>query len=172
MSNLETSKTICLSKIISLQNRAIRIIHFCLRYFPSDILYLTSKILRFYDLIQFLNCSLVCDQQHGLLPTILHNYFNNRTTCGHNLRSVTYNNLTIPLKQTTKHGTNFITYQCIFSCNTLTNTLKSNFILRSKNLFLKSHLYLKSFHSFIPKKLRITSFFTTIIFFYVYMCIL
>ena len=103
-------KTFCLSKIVSLQNREIRITHFCPRYF-SDILYLTSKILRFYDLIQFLNCSFVWDQQHGLLPTIFHNFFNNRTTCGHNLRSVTYNNLFIPLKQTTKHGINSIIYQ-------------------------------------------------------------
>ena len=101
--NWGQSKTVCLSKIVSLQNRPIRIIHFWPRIFPN-ILYLTSKILRFYDLIQFLNCSLACDQQHGLLPTIFHNYFNNKTPCGHNLRSVTYNNLTIPLKQTTKHG--------------------------------------------------------------------
>ena len=60
------SKTVSLSKIVSLQNRAIRIIHFCSRNFPSDILYLTSKILLFYDLIQFINCSFVWDQQHGL----------------------------------------------------------------------------------------------------------
>ena len=44
-------------------------------------------------------------------------------TCGHNLRSVTYNNLTIPPKQTTKHGINSITYQFILSWNTLPNTL-------------------------------------------------
>ena len=127
------------------QKRAIRIIHFCSRNFPSDILYLTSKILRFNDLIQFINCSFVWDQQHGLLPSVFHYYFNNRTTCGHNLRSVTSNILTIPLKQITKHGINSIIYQCIFSWNALPNTLKSDFILRSKNLFLKPlhHFFLK-----------------------------
>ncbi|MBY0580283.1 MAG: reverse transcriptase family protein, partial [Rickettsiales bacterium] len=141
------SKTVCLSRIVSLQNRAVRIIHFCPRYFSTDILYLTSKILRFYDLIQFLNCSFVWDQQHGVLSTIFHNYFNNRTACGHNLRSVTYNNLTIPLKQTSKHGINSITYQCILSWNSLPNTLKSGPNLRFKNLFLKSlhHFYLNSY---------------------------
>ena len=141
------SKTVCFSKIVSLQNRAIRIIIFWLRNFPSDILYLTSKIFRFYDLIHFLNCSFVWDQQRGLFPIVFDNYFNNRTTCRHNLRSVIYNNLTIPLKQTTKHGINSITYQCILSWNALPNILKSDFILRPKNLFLKSlyHFFLKSY---------------------------
>ena len=109
--------------------KAIRIINFFPRNFPSVILNLIFKILRFYDLIQFLNCSFVWDQQHDLLRTIFHNYFNNRATCGHNLRSVNYNNLTIPLKQTTKHGINSITYQCTLSWNTLPNTLKTDFIL-------------------------------------------
>ena len=59
MSSWEQPKTVCFSIIVSLQNREIRIIHFCPRNFPNNILYLTSKILRFYDLIQFLNCSSV-----------------------------------------------------------------------------------------------------------------
>ena len=55
-------------------------INFCPRNFPCDILYLTSKILRFYHLIQFLNCLFVWDQQHGLLPTIFQiKYYTNKS---------------------------------------------------------------------------------------------
>ena len=76
------SKTVCFSKIVSLQNRAIRMIHFRPRNFfldvryRSDILYLKSKILRFYDLIQFINCSFVWDQQHGLFSLCICTSYN------------------------------------------------------------------------------------------------
>ena len=58
---------------------------------------------------QHTNFSKKTNKNHGLLPTIFHKYFNSRTTCGHNPRSVTYNTLIISLKQTTKHGINSIT---------------------------------------------------------------
>ena len=94
------SKSTLLSKISSLQNKAMRLILFQTRNSPCNILYFTCKILRFYHLVQYLNCLFAWEQQHSLLPTIFDNYFENRSRCGHNLRSVTNYNLTVPLKQT------------------------------------------------------------------------
>ena len=56
-------RVVGLSKIVSLQNRIIRIIHLCQRNFLRDILYFQyPKLFRFYDLFQFLNSSFVLDQ--------------------------------------------------------------------------------------------------------------
>ena len=65
--------------------------------------------------------------------------FSNRLNCGHNLRSVTNNNLTVPIKRTSTYGINSITYQCILSWNTLPNEIKTKPIYsHSRSAFSKA----------------------------------
>ena len=52
------------NRIISLQNKAMRTIHFQSKHFNSNILYLMSGVLKIEDLVYFLNCLFVWDQQH------------------------------------------------------------------------------------------------------------
>ena len=117
----------------------MRLIYFRQRDFPCQNLYSLSNTLNFYDLVQYLNCLFVWEQKNSLLPTVFDRYFVGRNICGHNLRSVTFNNLTVPLKQTLKFGINSITYQCILSWNTLPNNMKTDpGLLHSKKLFKKT----------------------------------
>ena len=128
-----------LAKIASLQNRAMKIIFFQPYNFDCKILYNLSNILHIYEVVEFLNCLFVWDQQHLKLPKAFDNLFSDRINCGHNLRSVTNNNLTVPIKQTFTYGINSITYQCILSWNTLPNEIKINPIYsRSRSAFSKA----------------------------------
>ena len=85
------SRGITFSKIVSLQNKAMRIIYFQNNRFNSTILYFLSNILHIKDLIQQLNCAFVWDQQHSKLPLIFKEYFTTRVGFGHHTRSVTNN---------------------------------------------------------------------------------
>ena len=62
-------------KISSLQNRAMRIMHFQPSTSSSNILYYLSKTLKIVDLIRILNCVLVWDQQHSKLPVTFNSFF-------------------------------------------------------------------------------------------------
>ena len=133
------SRNVHLLKIASLQRKAVRIINFQPRHMDCDILFGTCNILKFFDLIQYNNCFFVWKQKHSLLPTVFDNYFVNRQGCGHNLRSVTNQNLTVPMKQTITYGVNSITYQSIKSWNSIPSHIKTDpLIANVKGSFIKT----------------------------------
>ena len=102
-----------LKKITSLQNRALRTIHFQTFFANADILYYVSKIIKLTDQIKILNCILVWEQQHSKLPLTFKDFFvQTREKHSHNLRSVTARNLYLPSSKTVKYGINSIIHQC------------------------------------------------------------
>ena len=116
-----------ISRIISLQNKAMRIIHYQPIFAETSLLYYLSKTLKLVDLIKILNCSFVWNQQHSKLPTTFKNLFTQtRETHRHNLRSVTSNNLFVPFSRTISYGINSVLHQCVIAWNNLPSYLKLN----------------------------------------------
>ena len=152
-----------LSRIASLQNRALRIIYFQQYNFNANILYPIANILPFHAMVQYINGLFVWDQQHSNLPTVCERYFLGREGCGHNLRSVTNNNLTVPLKQTSKYGINSITYQCmhVYMETAYLMNSKQNKNIHNQNIFSQ-----RPFQNLITFKIDIDNF--IIIFFYLF----
>ena len=135
------SKNQILKRIVSLQNKALKIVHFLPNRTNSNTLYYLSNTLRLNDLLTLLNGMFVWDQRNSRLPTVFDDYFLHRNACRYNLRSVANNNLVIPLKRTSTYGTNSITYQCISTWNNLPIYLRTNPDLQgSKNFFLRLSL--------------------------------
>ena len=92
-----------LSKISSLQNKAMRIIHFQSRFANTNLFYLLSKTLKIADQIKTLNCIFVWEQQHSKLPLTFNKFFTlTKETHYHGLRSVSTNNLFVPPSRTIK----------------------------------------------------------------------
>ena len=120
------SRNQSLGRIASLQNKALKIIHYLPNRSSSNILYYLSNTLRLSDLLTFLNGLFVWDQRNSRLPTVFNDYFSYRNACRYNLRSITNNNLIIPLKRTLTYGTNSITYQCISTWNNLPIDLRTD----------------------------------------------
>ena len=119
------SSNLCTNKIISLQNKAMRIIHFQNSRTNADLLYYISNILKIQDQIKFLNCQFVWDQLHDNLPPTFESIFKLRSSV-HNrtLRSTTANNLSIPKIRTQLYGYKSLTVQSILSWNALPTDLK------------------------------------------------
>ena len=104
-----------LKRIVSLQNKAMRIIHFQPPFSKPDLLYYLSNTVKLVDQIKILNCLFVWEHQHSKLPTAFNNFFTlTKETHRHNLRSVTTNNLFVPSSRTVKYGINSITHQCVY----------------------------------------------------------
>ncbi|XP_065650438.1 uncharacterized protein LOC136078586 [Hydra vulgaris] len=59
---------------ISHQKKALKIIHFQNYKFNPNVLYLTSKILKLCDLVQFLNCQFVWNHQHKNHRSVTYGY--------------------------------------------------------------------------------------------------
>ena len=76
-----------INKIISLQNKAMRIIHFQLPFAQPNLLnFLPNKLV---DQIKILNCIFVWEQQSSKLPLTFKNLFTlTKETHNHNLRYV------------------------------------------------------------------------------------
>ena len=133
------SKNAKLGRIISLQNKALKIIHFLPNNTNSNILYYLSNTLRLNTLLSYLNGVFVWEQRNSRLPTVFDDFFSQRNECRYNLRSIAKNNLIVPLKRTLTYGTNSITYQCILTWNNLPVDLKTDpGYQRSKTLFAKA----------------------------------
>ena len=128
-----------LDKIRSLQNKAMRLIHFQKQYFDPDILYLFSRVLKFSDMIHYLNCTFVWSFINSSLPNVFNEYFTHRSNNRYELRSNSDKNLSVPLKNTISYGIKSVTYQCILSWNSLPTYLKNDpLLLHSKQSFLKN----------------------------------
>ena len=132
------------SKILSLQNKALKLIHLGTINDLNN-LYFQSKILKLFDQVTFQNCMLVNDQISKNLPTSFHNYFNitaNQHT--HNTRAVRNNHVDPPDFNTTKYGKNSIKYKSAVSWNNINNKFKNkNINILSRSQFIKetkSHL--------------------------------
>ena len=130
-------KSSSLKKVISLQNKAMKIIHFQSFFSNADLLYYLSKTVKLIDQIKILNCILVWEQQHSKLPLTFKNFFTQtKQHHGHNLRSVTNHNLFLPSSRTVGYGLNSVIHNSILSWNNLANDLKTNTeFCRSKQKF-------------------------------------
>ena len=116
-----------LNRIVSLQNKAMRIIHFQPPFTQPNILYYLSNNLKLADQIKVLNCIFVWEQQRSKLPLTFKNFFSlTKETHYHNLRSVTSKNLFVPLSRTVKYGINSIVHRCVTTWNNLPHELKTN----------------------------------------------
>ena len=132
------------NKIISLQNKALRIINFQPPRTNCDVLYYFSNILKIQDQITALNCLLVSDQLNKRLPVSFNNTFNLARNDRYGLRSATLNNLTIPHNRTQRYGHFSISYQCILSWNGLSPDLKALGIKDRSNFANKIKLNMHS----------------------------
>ena len=142
------SRSPMIGRITSLQNKALKIIHFLPKNTNSNILYFLSNTLRLNTLLSYLNGLFVWDQRNSILPTtVFDDFFPERNECRYNLRSIAHMNILIPLTRTVTYGTNSITYQCILTWNNLPVDLKTDPVYqRSRKLFSKalfSHLIQK-----------------------------
>ena len=63
------------NRIIILQNKALKVLHFQKPHFHTNILFQLSRILKIADQIELLNCQLVWDHLYGDLPQKLKSYF-------------------------------------------------------------------------------------------------
>ena len=114
-----------LSKLSSLQNKAMRIMHFQNNFFHANTLYQLSRILKLTDQIEALNCLLVWDCLYGVLPPTLKSYFVvSKEKHGRNLRSNDTNNIFVNHSRTVLYGINSIRHQCTRSWNNLSKNLK------------------------------------------------
>ena len=128
-----------LDKIRSLQNKAMRLIHFQKYSFNPDILYLLSRVLKLSDMIHYLNCAFIWNFNNSNLPHVFDEYFTYRSNNRYELRSNSEKNLFIPLKNTISYGIKSVTYQCILSWNSLPTYLKNDPLLsHSRQKFFNS----------------------------------
>ena len=71
----------------------MRLIHFQKQYFDPDILYLVSRVLKFSDMIHYLNCTFVWGFINSSLPNVFNEYFTHRSNNRYELRSNSDKNL-------------------------------------------------------------------------------
>ena len=82
------------------------------------------------------------ETKKNIFPSIFRDYFTDRAECGHYLRPVSNNNLTVPIKNTTRYGIKSITYQCITTWNEIPSNLKVDpLLINSFYLFKKAIFY-------------------------------
>ena len=137
------------NKLISLQNKALRIIHFQKFNFNADVLYQLSHILKIQDQVQLLNCMLVWDNLYGDLPPKLKTYFVlSNDLHHHNLRSEKSNNLFMTHSRTVRYGLNSIKHQCTRSWNNLPVYLKTDTKFRQSKKALSYELKQITFDSY------------------------
>ena len=107
-----------LNKIIALQNKAMRIIHFQPPFAKPNLLYFLSNNLKLMDHLKIMNCIFVWEQQRSKLPLTFNNFFTlTKETHHYNLKSVSSNNLYVPPSRTIKYGINSIIHQCVTTWN-------------------------------------------------------
>ena len=134
-------KNMSFNKLLTLQNKALRIIHFQNYTFNANILYRLSHILKLPDQIKLLNCMLVWDNLHGDLPSKLKKYFVLSNDLHHyNLRSRNCNNLFMQHSRTVQYGINAIKHQCARAWNNLPSNLKTQTKFRQSKYVLSSEL--------------------------------
>ena len=128
-----------IKRIMSIQNKSLKIMHFQNNRFKPSILYYLSKILTLPDLVKFKNCIFVWENLQNLSPNNFRLYFKLAYEIhNYTLRSVSSNKLAVPMKQTFQYGLYSITYQSIYFWNSLPNYLKVDKAKISKGVFSNS----------------------------------
>ena len=105
------------SRIASLQNRAIRIMCFADYHAPVDPLYRELDLIKFKDLVHLQNTLLVHSVFHQNLPNSLLQTFDIDFTHAYPTRACTRGLINTFSKNTTSFGINSIKNQCILSWN-------------------------------------------------------
>ena len=129
------------TRIVRLQNKAIRTINFAHYRHSSSILYKNKKILKFTDLVQLQNFILVHDSLKGSLPTVFHDIFTYiKDKHDYNTRSAKRDKL-YPHKINTKvYGTNSVTYQATKTWNKWVSQFPEKKFIDEKKTVLKKFI--------------------------------
>ena len=137
-------------KLTSLQNKALRIIHFQSFNFPPNTLYQLFRILKLNDQVELLNCLFVWDYLYGNLPPKFRTYFvRSNEVCRRNLRSNDSNNIFVSQSKTVRYGLNSIKNKSVRTWNNLPVSLKTEKAFRSSKIAFISNLkdkYLDSYN--------------------------
>ena len=127
-------------RLESLQNKAIRLIHFANFRAPVNPLYHQSKILKIKDYVTLQNFLLVLSDIKGELPKALSNTFTLiRNTHRYNTRSASHYKMVIPIVRTVAYGIHSICYQSVTSWNFFVDNYKTiNLHEKSKSICKKT----------------------------------
>ena len=125
----QKSNSMNIERISTLQNKALKIIHFSAFGAPATPLYKTSEILKLKDYIYLQNVLFAHDYTKNNLPKCLQNNFNYaKNTHLYNTRICSKTLLDIPLVNTSSYGKLSITFQSVRSWNNY-QKIKKNFDL-------------------------------------------
>ena len=136
-------------KVFTIQDKAIRIIHFADFNATTEPLYLSSGILKLEDSVKLLNILFVksvnsqncpeCFNDFAIPVSQIHYYRTRQAANGH---------MFVSHSNTTTYGLNSVTKKCINNWNTLSHKLKLNFCEMSFNCIKKTIIrhFLNAYH--------------------------
>ena len=115
-----------ISKIISLQKIALRIITFSPFRSPTSALFPELLILKFQDFVNISNCLFVFDHLHNNLPNSISNFFTKESDIHpYRTRNNELGKLNVPRIYTNKYGKFSFKHQCILNWNSSLSNCQS-----------------------------------------------
>ena len=121
-------------KLLTIQNKALRIINFKPFDHPADPLYHSNKILKITDYIKLLNCMFVKDVLSGNCLSNFEGTFKLATNIHqHRTRHSTNNAVTLKHSQTQIYGIQSIEHQAATSWNALQNAINMDLLRESSH---------------------------------------
>ena len=131
-----------INKILSLQRSAVRIINFM--PFRSDVslIFQSSKIQKFTNIVRVSNLLLVFDALSFNLPSSIKGFFSfSKDFHAYNTRSSETYKLILPRFNSSKYGKNAIKYQCITEWNKSITEINNSFKSQYSNSLYYKHIF-------------------------------
>ena len=137
------------SRIIRLQNRALRIINFADYRSPKEILYRQTNILKFADNIQVSNFLFVHDCLNGNIPSCLENTFAKQNNIhSYMTKASIQNQVTLPRSRTEQYGIQSITFQSATTWNKYMQEFSNKNMINKSKSFCKRILTKNLFENY------------------------
>ena len=142
-----------LDSLLHIQNKFLKIINFCDQFDSPHPLFISSNILKVYDLHNAQLASFVYETTLGLNPVEFHNYFTDVSEVHQHLtRQSDVENLYIPRRNTTQYGLFSISFAGASLWNTLSNDIRKSTSIYSFRKKMKEHyIYLYKEKENLPK---------------------
>ena len=138
-----------IKKLSEIQDKAICIISFKDKNYPTNELYYNNKILKIADYIKLLNCLFVKSILLNNHLPIFENLFKKASeTHSYSTRHATKNSVFLPQPQTDQYRKFSITYQAASTWNDLQNKLEIN-MLEESNSKVKTALVQLNFNNYL-----------------------
>ena len=138
-----------IKKLSEIQDKAIRIISFKDKNYPTNELYYNNKILKIADYIKLLNCLFVKSiLSNNHLPIFKNLFKKANETHSYSTRHATKNSVFLPQPQPDQYGKFSITYQAASTWNDLQNKLDIN-IPEESNSKVKTALVQLNFNNYL-----------------------